>query len=185
MTLLSQRTEAHHLTGLDQAGQTVSLLGWVQRRRDHGGVIFVDMRDRSGIVQIVFNPDMPDGGFVTAEKLRNEFVISVRGVVRQRPAGQENLNLDTGQIEVTAEYLAILNTAKTPPFYIQDQIDVDEPLRLKHRYLDLRRPEMFAVFAQRHRVVQTMRNFFDRQGFLELETPMLGLSSPEGARDYL
>ncbi|MDR3288089.1 MAG: aspartate--tRNA ligase [Peptococcaceae bacterium] len=184
MTLLSERTESGNL-GVSAKGQTVQLLGWVQRRRDHGGVIFVDLRDRSGMVQVVFHPDMSADGFAAAEKLRNEFVVAVTGAVRQRPAGQENPNLSTGQIEIVATALHILNGAKTPPFYIQDQLDVDETLRLKHRYLDLRRPEMAKVFQKRHRVTQLIRNFLDAQGFLEIETPMLGLSSPEGARDYL
>lgn len=182
MTLLQKRTESGSLRFSD-AGETIQLLGWVQRRRDHGGVIFVDLRDRSGFVQVVFNPDMPD--FASAERLRSEFVVSILGKVRQRPEGANNLNMATGEIEVVAQSLEILNGAKTPPFYIQDDVDVDETLRLKYRYLDLRRPEMQEVFRTRHRITSIMRNYFDGQGFYEIETPMLINSSPEGARDYL
>lgn len=182
MTLLQKRTEAGSLR-LSNAGETIQLLGWVQRRRDHGGVIFVDLRDRSGFVQVVFNPDMPD--FAPAERLRSEFVVSILGKVRQRPEGATNPNLATGEIEVVAQSLEILNGAKTPPFYIQDDVDVDETLRLKYRYLDLRRPEMQEVFRTRHRITAIMRNYFDDLGFYEIETPMLIKSSPEGARDYL
>lgn len=182
MTLLQKRTEVGSLR-LSNAGETVQLLGWVQRRRDHGGVIFVDLRDRSGFVQVVFNPDMPD--FASAERLRSEFVVSILGKVRQRPEGANNPNLPTGEIEIVAQSLEILNGAKTPPFYIQDDVEVDETLRLKYRYLDLRRPEMQEVFKTRHRISSIMRNYFDGQGFYEIETPMLIKSSPEGARDYL
>ncbi|MEL1135112.1 aspartate--tRNA ligase [Desulfitobacterium sp. THU1] len=182
MTLLSDRTEAGSLRR-SHAGEVIHLLGWVQRRRDHGGVIFVDLRDRSGFVQVVFNPDMPE--FSAAERIRSEYVVSIRGKVRLRPEGSANPNLETGEIEVVAESLEILNGAKTPPFYIQDDVDVDEMVRLKYRYLDLRRPEMQKVFKIRHRVTQIMRNFFDSQGFYEIETPVLIKSSPEGARDYL
>jgi len=182
MTLLANRTGAGTLR-LNNAGEEVQLLGWVQRRRDHGGVIFVDLRDRSGLVQVVFNPDMPD--FPLAERLRSEFVVSIKGKVRPRPEGANNPNMETGDIEVLAESLTILNRAKTPPFYIEDGIDVDETLRLKYRYLDLRRPEMQEVFKTRHQITQIMRNFFDSHGFYEIETPVLIKSSPEGARDYL
>jgi len=182
MTLLANRTGAGTLR-LNNAGEEVQLLGWVQRRRDHGGVIFVDLRDRSGLVQVVFNPDMPD--FPLAERLRSEFVVSIKGKVRPRPEGANNPNMETGDIEVLAESLTILNRAKTPPFYIEDGIDVDETLRLKYRYLDLRRPEMQKVFKTRHQITQIMRNFFDSHGFYEIETPVLIKSSPEGARDYL
>ncbi len=182
MTLLQKRTVAGSLR-VSNAGETIQLLGWVQRRRDHGGVIFVDLRDRSGFVQVVFNPDMPE--FASAERLRSEYVVSIVGKVRQRPEGATNPNLATGEIEVVAQSLEILNGAKTPPFYIQDDVDVDETLRLKYRYLDLRRPEMQEVFRTRHRITSIMRNYFDGQGFYEIETPMLIKSSPEGARDYL
>ncbi len=184
MTLLAERFEAGKI-GLQQVEGKVRLFGWVQRRRDHGGLIFVDLRDRSGLVQVVFHPEMSGNGFSLAERLRSEFVVSIYGSVIARPEGTVNDNLSTGEIEVVAETLEILNGAITPPFYILDNVEVDETLRLKHRYLDLRRPEMQDVFRIRHRVTQIMRNFFDGRGFLEIETPMLTKSTPEGARDYL
>lgn len=184
MTIFSERVENRTL-GVKKAGEVVRLLGWVQRRRDHGGLIFVDLRDRSGIVQVVFGPEKMGDGFATAESLRSEFVVSILGQVIIRPEGMINPNLATGEIEIIAESLEILNGAKTPPYYLVDQVDVDETVRLKYRYLDLRRPEMQAVFKIRHQVTQVMRTFFDSQGFYEIETPMLMKSSPEGARDYL
>ncbi|KJR48544.1 Aspartyl-tRNA synthetase [Desulfosporosinus sp. I2] len=184
MTMFSERIMNNEL-GLDKVGQVVRLLGWVQRRRDHGGLIFVDLRDRSGIVQVVFGPEKMGEGFSNAESLRSEFVVSIQGQVMARPEGMINPNLATGTIEIVAGVLEILNGAKTPPYYLVDQVEVDETVRLKHRYLDLRRPEMQAVFKTRHQVTQIMRNFFDKQGFYEIETPMLIKSSPEGARDYL
>ncbi|GAB6155323.1 aspartate--tRNA ligase [Desulfosporosinus burensis] len=184
MTMFSERINNEAL-GLDKVGEVVRLLGWVQRRRDHGGLIFVDLRDRSGLVQVVFGPEKMGSGFSDAESLRSEFVVSIQGLVIARPEGMINPNLATGKIEIVAESLEILNGAKTPPYYLVDQVEVDETVRLKHRYLDLRRPEMQAVFKTRHRVTQIMRNFFDNQGFYEIETPMLIKSSPEGARDYL
>lgn len=184
MTMFSERIMNNEL-GLDKVGQVVRILGWVQRRRDHGGLIFVDLRDRSGIVQVVFGPEKMGGGFSNAESLRSEFVVSIQGQVIARPEGMINPNLATGTIEIVAGALEILNGAKTPPYYLVDQVEVDETVRLKHRYLDLRRPEMQAVFRTRHQVTQIMRNFFDKQGFYEIETPMLIKSSPEGARDYL
>ena len=153
---------------------------------DHGGLIFVDMRDRSGFVQVVFDEASMEGGtFHKAESLRNEFCIAVRGTVRARSEETVNSNIETGEIEVVCTELRILNKAKTPPFYIQDGIDVDEMLRLKYRYLDLRRPEMQKNIILRHRVTKIMRDYFDRNGFLEIETPMLCKSTPEGARDFL
>ncbi|WP_415534205.1 aspartate--tRNA ligase [Dehalobacter sp. 4CP] len=184
MSMLAERIEAGTLNRKN-AGKKVKLLGWIQTRRDHGGVIFVDLRDRSGIVQIVFNPDMPANAFNQAEKLRSEYVIKAEGLVRVRPEGSENPNMVTGEIEVVIENLEILNKAKTPPFYIQDNVDVDESVRLKHRYLDLRRTEMQNIFKIRHRVTKIMRDFLDSEGFLEIETPILAKSTPEGARDYL
>ena len=170
----------------EQVGSEVTLCGWVSRRRDHGGLIFVDMRDRSGFVQIVFDgAAMAKGTFHEAETLRSEFVICVRGAVRARSAETVNPNMETGEIEIIVNELCILNKAKTPPFYIQDGIDVDEMIRLRYRYLDLRRPEMQANMILRHRVTKIMRDFFDRSGFLEIETPMLCKSTPEGARDFL
>ncbi|WP_368294410.1 aspartate--tRNA ligase [Dehalobacter sp. TBBPA1] len=184
MSMLAERIGAGTLNRKN-AGEKVKLLGWVQTRRDHGGVIFVDLRDRSGIVQIVFNPDMPANAFNQAEKLRSEYVIKAEGLVRVRPEGSENPNMVTGEIEVVIENLEILNKAKTPPFYIQDNVDVDESVRLKHRYLDLRRTEMQNIFKIRHQVTKIMRDFLDSEGFLEIETPILAKSTPEGARDYL
>ncbi|MCM1565705.1 MAG: aspartate--tRNA ligase [Dehalobacter sp.] len=184
MSMLAERIGAGTLNRKN-AGEKVKLLGWIQTRRDHGGVIFVDLRDRSGIVQIVFNPDMPANAFNQAEKLRSEYVIKAEGLVRVRPEGSENPNMVTGEIEVVIENLEILNKAKTPPFYIQDNVDVDESVRLKHRYLDLRRTEMQNIFKIRHRVTKIMRDFLDSEGFLEIETPILAKSTPEGARDYL
>ena len=170
----------------EHVGGKVSLCGWVSRRRDHGGLIFVDMRDRSGLVQIVFDEAVMAGGtFHDAEALRSEFVIAVRGSVRARSADTVNPNMETGEVEIVVSELRILNKAKTPPFYIQDGIDVDEMIRLRYRYLDLRRPEMQANIMLRHRVAKIMRDFFDRSGFLEIETPMLCKSTPEGARDFL
>ncbi|BEU87864.1 aspartate--tRNA ligase [Selenomonas sp. TAMA-11512] len=169
-----------------EVGREITLCGWVSRRRDHGGLIFVDMRDRSGLVQIVFDAaTMGETAFHEAETLRNEFVIAVRGDVRARSEESINPHMETGTIEVICTELRILNTAKTPPFYIQDGIDVDENLRLKYRYLDLRRPEMQANLILRHKVTKVMRDFFDAHDFLEIETPMLCKSTPEGARDFL
>ncbi|AET66638.1 aspartyl-tRNA synthetase [Desulfosporosinus orientis DSM 765] len=184
MTVFSERVENGTL-GLEKVGEVVRLLGWVQRRRDHGGLIFVDLRDRSGIVQVVFDPEKMGDRFSVAESLRSEFVVSIQGQVIARPEGMINPNLTTGTIEVVASTLEVLNGAKTPPYYLVDQVDVDETLRLKYRYLDLRRPEMQAVFKTRHQVMQIMRNYFTNLGFNEIETPMLNKSTPEGARDYL
>jgi len=169
----------------DDAGREVVLCGWMARRRDHGGLIFVDLRDRSGMVQLVFSPDNNVAAFHKAETVRSEYVLCVRGTVRLRDAETVNANMATGEIEVIGTELRILNAAKTPPFYIQDDIDVDETIRLKYRYLDLRRPEMQRNLILRHRVTKLMRDFLDRHGFVEIETPMLTKSTPEGARDYL
>lgn len=166
-------------------GAEVVLNGWVQRRRDHGGLIFVDLRDRSGIVQVVFNPEINQTAFTFAEKLRSEYVISLRGKVELRPEGTINPNMDTGEIEVLGLNLEILNEAKTPPIYIAENSDADENIRLKYRYLDLRRPEMQRNIMLRHRVTKMVRDFLDSKGFLEIETPMLTKSTPEGARDFL
>ncbi|NLY75475.1 MAG: aspartate--tRNA ligase [Firmicutes bacterium] len=166
-------------------GKEVVLNGWVQRRRDLGGLIFVDLRDRSGIIQVVFNPEVEEDAFKLAENLRNEYVISVTGRVVERPRGEVNPNMPTGEIEVLGSALVILNEAKTPPIYIADQAGDDETVRLKYRYLDLRRPEMQRNLILRHRVTKTVRDFLDEKGFLEIETPMLQKSTPEGARDFL
>ncbi len=170
----------------DNVGETVSVCGWVNTRRDHGGVIFIDLRDRTGLVQVVFNPNDVDAEtFASAERLRGEFVINVVGRVRARLEGNTNPKLPTGEIEIVASHLCILNSSKTPPFSVDGRVDVDETLRLKYRYLDLRRPEMQQVFALRHKVMQATRRYLDGQGFLEIETPLLGKSTPEGARSFL
>lgn len=171
--------------GKEQAGQKVVLCGWVAKRRDHGGLIFVDLRDRSGVVQVVVDPDTAGASFKTAEDIRNEYVIKIAGNVRLRDEATINENIATGTIEVMAEEIEVLNSAKTPPFYIQDGIDTDENLRLKYRYLDLRRPEMQKNLILRHKVTKLMRDYLDTRSFLEIETPMLTKSTPEGARDYL
>lgn len=163
----------------------VVLCGWVAKRRDHGGLIFIDLRDRSGIVQVVVDPDHAGEDFAKAEAIRSEYVIKVHGVVRLRSEETINPNLATGEVEVVAKELEVLNSAKTPPFYIQDGIDVDENLRLKYRYLDLRRPEMQRNLMLRHKVAKLMRDYMDNHDFCEIETPMLTKSTPEGARDYL
>ena len=163
----------------------VVLCGWVAKRRDHGGLIFIDLRDRSGIVQVVVDPDHAGEDFAKAEAIRSEYVIKVHGVVRLRSEETINPNLATGEVEVVAKVLEVLNSAKTPPFYIQDGIDVDENLRLKYRYLDLRRPEMQRNLMLRHKVTKLMRDYMDNHDFCEIETPMLTKSTPEGARDYL
>lgn len=166
-------------------GQTVTLQGWVQRRRDLGGLIFIDLRDREGIVQVVFNPDFSKDALEIAETVRNEYVIEVTGNVVEREEKQKNPKVKTGSIEVHVEKVNIINEAKTPPFMLEDETDVNEELRLKYRYLDLRRPALARVFKMRSDITKTVRNFLDEEGFLEVETPILTKSTPEGARDYL
>jgi aspartyl-tRNA synthetase len=166
-------------------GYEVTLAGWVHRRRDHGGLIFIDLRDKEGIAQVVFNPEISQEAHKTANELRNEFVARIIGRVAKRPAGTENLKLPTGKIEVIASKIQILNTAKTPPFYINEDVEVDENLALKYRYLYLRRPRMKDNMILRHQVEKFMRDFLDAKGFVEIETPILFKSTPEGARDYL
>lgn len=166
-------------------GEKVTLKGWVQKRRDLGGLIFIDLRDRTGIVQVVFNPDLSKEALAIAEKIRNEYVLNLVGTVVARAEGTVNPNLKTGKIEVTVEEVTILNEAKTPPFLIDDKAEVSEDLRLKYRYIDLRRPKMYETFKMRHDVTKTVRNYLDNEGFLDIETPMLTKSTPEGARDYL
>lgn len=166
-------------------GRELVLMGWAHRRRDHGGVIFVDLRDREGLLQVVFDPDMGEDLFNKAETIRNEFVLAVVGKVRKRPEGTINPNLATGEVEVKADDFRILSTAKTPPFYITDDVEVDETIRLKYRYLDLRRPVMQQGLIMRHKTVKAIRDFCSDRGFLEIETPILIKSSPEGARDFL
>lgn len=166
-------------------GQKLVLQGWVQRVRDHGGLIFIDLRDREGVVQCVIDPQRQPELFAIAEGIRSEYVLEVKGMVGRRPEGTENTNLSTGQVEVHIENLEVLNTALTPPFPIQDGITTDEMVRLKYRYLDLRRPEMQRRLILRSKVVKMMRDFMDSRGFVEVETPILIKSTPEGARDYL
>ncbi|HHX77813.1 MAG TPA: aspartate--tRNA ligase, partial [Firmicutes bacterium] len=166
-------------------GKEVSLNGWVQGRRDHGKLIFIDLRDRSGIIQLVVNFEDNPGYFAVAEKVRNEYVLAVRGTVVRRDSETVNRNLPTGEIEVKIVEMEIMNTSKTPPFYIEDNVDVDENLRLKYRYLDLRRAEMRDCLLLRYNILRVVREYFHSQGFIEIETPMLTRSTPEGARDYL
>src|ERR1700741_2067463 len=163
-------------------GQTVPVAGWVHRRRDQGGVIFIDLRDREGLLQIVFDPDAAKM-FEEAGKLRNEFVIKVRGLVRARPAGDENANLSSGGVELVAQELEVLNRSEPLPFQLDEQ--VGEEIRLKYRYLDLRREVMNQRLRLRHRLTRSMRGYLDSHGFIDLETPMPTKATPEGARDYL
>ncbi|UCH42675.1 MAG: aspartate--tRNA ligase [Dehalococcoidales bacterium] len=166
-------------------GTSVNLAGWVDRRRDHGGLTFIDLRDSEGIVQVVFNPKVTESYHQITSEVRNEYVIQVTGEVAIRPPGTENTKLATGEIEVIARSVKILNTSKTPPFYINEDIEVDESLRLKYRYLDLRRARMQEILVLRHQVVKFIRDFLNERGFIEVETPILIKSTPEGARDYL
>lgn len=168
-----------------EVGTEVVLMGWVQRRRDHGGLIFVDLRDREGITQVVFDPQITPEAHEHAGGLRSEYVIAVKGKVRHRPEGMTNSKLPTGEIEVAATDLLILNGSRTPPFHIEDDVDVNENTRLKYRYLDLRRPKLYRNLLLRHKVSQLTRGYFNDLGFIEVETPVLTRSTPEGARDYL
>ena len=177
------RSEYCGLVNRAHLGQEVTLCGWVHRRRDHGGVIFVDLRDREGLVQIVCDPDNA-ATFATADRLRNEFVIQVRGKVRNRPEGTVNTNLVSGEIEVLAADIEILNPSLSPPFMMDDE-HLSETVRLEYRFLDLRRPQMQKNMRLRHRTAQAVRTFLDGHGFIDIETPMLTRSTPEGARDYL
>jgi aspartyl-tRNA synthetase len=167
------------------AGAEVTLMGWAHRRRDHGGVIFIDLRDREGLVQVVFNPEISAGCHGAAERIRAEFVLAVKGVVRKRPEGMENPDLKTGAVEVMANDLEILNESKTPPFVLDSSAEISENVRLKYRYLDLRRPEIQKNLILRSRVAAATREYFCQEGFIEVETPFLTKSTPEGARDYL
>lgn len=166
-------------------GSTVTLAGWVAKRRDHGGLIFVDLRDRSGIVQCTFDPDASGEAFIMAERVRPEWVVKLTGSVRRRPEGTENPNMPTGEVEVMITEATVLNTSETPPFEIEPGIDTDEVTRMRYRYLDIRRPEVFAALALRDRVVQRFRRALEGHGFMEVETPILGKSTPEGARDFI
>ncbi len=180
-----KRTHYATQIGTSQVGQEVVLNGWVNTRRDHGGLIFIDLRDRSGIIQAVCSPEVDRDAFAVAEQIRPEHVAAIRGTVQKRPKDTENPNLKTGLVEISVSALLVFNKAKTPPFYIENNLDVDENLRLKYRYLDLRRPEMMDNLMLRHRIVKTIRDFLDARGFIEVETPILTSSTPEGARDYL
>ena len=162
-----------------------TLAGWVDRRRDHGGIIFIDLRDRSGVVQVVLNPEVSSQAYQVAEQLRSEWVVQIKGTVRRRPEGSENPGMDTGLVEVVADEATVLNQSLTPPFYIAEDAGADESLRLRYRYLDLRRPPMLRNLTLRHRTVKFIRDFLDARGFLEIETPILIKSTPEGARDFL
>jgi len=168
------------------AGQTVTLSGWVNRRRDHGGVAFFDLRDRSGIVQITINPDLPKETLDLVEDVRFEWVLQIEGLVQKRPAGNENPNMPTGEIEIIAKNITVLNPAKTLPFMVSSDADLpDENMRLKYRYLDLRRERLTNNMVLRHKVIKFMRDYLDKQGFIEIETPIMFKATPEGARDYL
>ncbi len=180
-----RRTHSNGALRPSDAGRDVTLMGWVQTRRDLGGLIFIDLRDRDGITQIVSSPQESSAAAAAAEQVRSEYVIAVRGVVALRPAGTENARLPTGEIEVRARELRILNPAETPPFPIDDGGEIDETVRLRYRYLDLRRASMLKHFQLRHRLAKAVRDFLSAEGFLEVETPMLIKSTPEGARDFL
>jgi aspartyl-tRNA synthetase len=169
----------------EDVGQEVVLNGWVQRRRDLGGVLFIDLRDRSGIVQTVFNPDFSGEALDTADRARNEYVLAVKGKIVEREAETYNANLPTGEIEVQVTEIEVLNPAKNPPFFIEDGIEIDESIRLKYRYLDLRRPEMQQTLLLRSKAAKVFRDFLDENEFIDVETPILTKSTPEGARDYL
>ena len=171
--------------GTHQIGQEITLMGWVHRRRDHGGLIFIDLRDREGLVQVVFNPEVNPHVLDKARSLRSEYVIAVKGTVSKRPPGTENPELRTGAVEVLVYELSILNESKTPPFEFSERIEIAENVRLKYRYLDLRRPALQEHLILRHKIVQTVRTYLNEAGFLEIETPFLTKSTPEGARDYL
>jgi len=180
-----QRSELGGTLRASDIGRDVTLMGWVHSRRDHGGVVFVDLRDRSGLVQIVFNPERDQAAHARAGEVRSEYVLAVRGVVRARTPETVNPNLATGEVEVMANELRILNQSETPPFAIEDETNVAEATRLKYRYLDLRRPSAQQNLIFRHRVSSAIRTYLDEQGFVDVETPILTRSTPEGARDYL
>ena len=169
----------------EQIGQDVCVMGWVQRRRDHGGLIFIDLRDREGIIQLALDPDRDLASHEKAEQVRNEFVLAARGKVSPRPEGTINPKMKTGEVEIEITELLILNRSETPPFMLDEFTEVAENIRLKYRYLDLRRPALQKNMIMRHLVAKTVRNYFDQQGFIEIETPVLTKSTPEGARDYL
>ena len=181
-----KRTHSCGVLRAHDEGAEVVLMGWVQRRRDHGGLVFVDLRDREGLTQVVFNPEINPDVHNKAGVLRDEFVLAVRGLVNLRPPEMVNPQLDTREIEVIVEELRILNSSRTPPFELEDfRVDISEALRLKYRYLDLRRPSIMKPILFRHRAAQVTRRYLNEQGFIEVETPILTKSTPEGARDYL
>jgi aspartyl-tRNA synthetase len=180
-----KRSQYCGLLSAAEIGQDVCLMGWVQRRRDHGGLIFIDLRDREGIIQLALDPDRDPEAHAKADRVRSEYVVAVKGTVSARPQGTVNPKMKTGEIEVEVHELKILNTAQTPPFQIDEYSEVAENIRLKHRYLDLRRPAIQSNLMLRHRVARTVRTYLDGKGFLEIETPILTKSTPEGARDYL
>jgi aspartyl-tRNA synthetase len=175
----------HYCGAIDASllDQSVTVCGWVNRRRDHGGVIFIDLRDREGLVQVVVDPDAPEV-FAMAERVRSEYVLAVTGPVRRRPAGTENRDLSTGEVEILARRIEVLNEAETPPFQLEEA-NVEEEMRLRYRYIDLRRPQMLARLRTRARITAALRKFLDAHGFVDVETPMLTRSTPEGSRDYL
>lgn len=180
-----RRTHSCCELGAGDVGTEVVLMGWVQRRRDHGGVIFVDLRDREGLTQVVFNPTVDEAVHDKAQAIRSEYVLGVRGTVERRPEGMANPKLKTGEIEVLVRELRLLNAAKTPPFLIEDTVDVSENLRLKYRHLDLRRPQIQQNLIMRHETTTAIRDYLNKMGFVDIETPVLTKSTPEGARDYL
>ncbi len=177
------RTHYCGAVSADDIGKTITICGWAHRRRDHGGVIFIDLRDREGMMQVVIDPDTP-AAFKLAEEVRSEFVLKIEGRVRARPAGTENPNMPTGMVEMLTLDLEVLNASLTPPFQIDDD-NINENIRLQYRYLDLRRDTMQKNLRLRYRVSKIMRDYLDAHGFMEIETPMLTRSTPEGARDYL
>jgi aspartyl-tRNA synthetase len=185
--ILGDWKRSHYCGDISAAdiGQEVFLMGWVQRRRDHGGLIFIDLRDREGIAQLALDPDRDPDAHGKAELVRNEFVVAARGVVSPRPEGTVNSKMKTGEVEVEVRELRILNSAQTPPFMIDEFSEVAENIRLKHRYLDLRRGPLQRNLLLRHQVSKTVRRYLDDEGFVEIETPVLTKSTPEGARDYL
>ena len=183
-----ETTKRSHTCGtlrIKDVGETVKLSGWVQRRRDLGGLIFVNLRDRSGIIQVVFDKDINEEAFNLAHNIRNEFVLTIKGNVTYREKGQSNDSIPTGDIEIKAGYLEILNTSKTPPIYIEDDDILAESIRLKYRYLDLRKPRMQNILMVRHKVTKLIRDYLDQRGFVEIETPILTKPTPEGARDFM
>ncbi len=184
---MANKYRDHNCGELNSAhiGERVSVAGWVNRRRDHGGLIFIDLRDKTGLLQVVFDPQVTGEGHRTADQARGEYVLSVTGEVFRRPEGMENPRLSTGEIELSANEVQILNVSRPMPFPLDDDSEIDESIRLKYRYLDLRRPRMKSNVFLRHRVINLMRDFLDARGFIEIETPILLKSTPEGARDYL